>query len=47
MNTARRILEATGLRIWKNKTLNQMTDKECEECLAFIQSATRTYYVGY
>ena len=47
MNKARKILKETGLLYWKNKTLSQMTDEECEECLKFIQTNTRTYYVGY
>lgn len=39
------ILMKTGLRVWQNKSLDQLTDQECEECLKAIQGSTGIYYV--
>ena len=41
---ARRILK-NRLVSWHGKTINQMTDEECYECLRFVQKRTGVYYV--
>jgi len=43
-DTARALLKNSGLRIWQNKSLDQLTDEECIKCLKYIQSVTGTYY---
>lgn len=41
---ARRVL--TGrLGMWRGKTLDEMTDDECYECLRFVQEKTGVYYI--
>jgi hypothetical protein len=45
MSTARKILQSTGLCVWNNKTLDQMSDDECEKCLKYIERATQSYYI--
>jgi hypothetical protein len=41
---ARRVLEGR-LISWRGKTLEQLTDEECYECLRFVQERTGVYYV--
>ena len=43
-NRAREILNNSGLRVWQNKSLAQLTDQECEECLKHLQKLTGVYY---
>jgi len=45
--TAREKLDETGLRAWRNKTLDQMTDSECVECLLYIEDRARVIYLGW
>jgi hypothetical protein len=42
---ARRLLEGRLVK-WKGKTLDQMTDEECYDCLTFIQRTTGVYYIN-
>jgi hypothetical protein len=44
-NRAREILKQTGLRVWQNKSLDQLTDQECEECLKEVERLTHTLYI--
>jgi len=41
---ARRVL-TDRLGMWKGKTLDQMTDDECYECLRFVEERTGIYYL--
>lgn len=41
---ARRVL-TDRLGMWRGKTLDEMTDDECYECLRFVQEKTGVYYI--
>jgi hypothetical protein len=42
---ARRLLEGRLIK-WRGKTLEQLSDDECYDCLQFIQQTTGIYYVS-
>lgn len=31
--------------IWQTKSLDQMTDQDCIDCIRYVQQQTGTYYV--
>lgn len=45
MRTAREKLKDSGLINWRGMTLDQMTDRDCEECLRYIGDVAGCYYV--
>ena len=45
MTAARKKLQLSGLQVYKNKTLDQMTDAECEECLQYIWDYAGVTYI--
>lgn len=42
---ARRLLARKPFVIWMGKTLDEMTDDECYECLRTVQETTGVYYI--
>ncbi len=36
-------MKGTGLHAWYNKTLDQMSDDECEKCLKYLEHAVSRY----
>ena len=46
MNRARRILKAQApLVVWKMKTLKEMTDQDCIDCLNYLRETAGLIYV--
>lgn len=44
-NHNRQILNKSGLKIWKNKTLDKMSDQDCKECVSFLWNRVGVTYV--
>lgn len=44
---AKEILQSHRFRgsMWRGKTMDELTDQECLDCLKYIQETTGTYYI--